>query len=114
MVGWADAGKTRLFSVEPLKSPNDIKAKRPWAWKDDPNFIEIYQVIGASAVRLGVTELYPAIQTLMVDVIFSSALTAVDLQWYTRVKYMNKNNSAIIVGGTVMRKDKYDELQDDF
>ncbi len=114
VVGWADAGKTRLFSVEPLKSPNDIKTKRPWAWKDDPIFIEFYQVIGASAVRLGVPEVYPALQTRMVDVISSSALTAVALQWYTRVKYMTKNNSAIIVGGTVMRKDKYDELPDDY
>ena len=83
LVGWGDAGKTRLFSVQPIKSPNDIKAKRPWAWKDDPVFIEFYQVVGASAVRLGVPEVYPALQTRMVDVVSSSALTAVALQWYT-------------------------------
>ncbi|MGB9338631.1 MAG: TRAP transporter substrate-binding protein DctP [Polyangiales bacterium] len=110
LVGWGDAGKTRLFSVEPIKSPNQIKAMRPWVWKDDPIFVEFYQVIGANAVRLGVPEVYPALQTRMVDVISSSALTAVALQWYTRVKYMTAHNSAIIAGGTVMRKDKYDEL----
>jgi TRAP-type C4-dicarboxylate transport system substrate-binding protein len=110
LVGWGDAGKTRLFSAEPIKSPNDIKAMRPWVWKDDPIFVEFYQVIGASAVRLGVPEVYPALQTRMVDVISSSALTAVALQWYTRVKYMTAHNSAIIAGGTMMRKDKYDEL----
>ena len=84
---------------------------RPWVWKDDPIFVEFYQVIGASAVRLGVPEVYPALQTRMVDVISSSALTAVALQWYTRVKYMTAHNSAIIAGGTVMRQDKYDELR---
>ena len=110
LVGWGDAGKTRLFSAQPIKSPNEIKAMRPWVWKDDPIFVEFYQVIGASAVRLGVPEVYPALQTRMVDVISSSALTAVALQWYTRVKYMTAHNSAIIAGGTVMRKDKYDEL----
>jgi TRAP-type C4-dicarboxylate transport system substrate-binding protein len=110
LVGWGDAGKTRLFSVEPIKSPSEIKAMRPWVWKDDPIFVEFYQVIGASAVRLGVPEVYPALQTRMVDVISSSALTAVALQWYTRVKYMTAHNSAIIAGGTVMRKDKYDAL----
>jgi TRAP-type C4-dicarboxylate transport system substrate-binding protein len=110
LVGWGDAGKTRLFSVKPIKSPNQIKAMRPWVWKDDPIFVEFYQVIGASAVRLGVPEVYPALQTRMVDVISSSALTAVALQWYTRVNYMTAHNSAIIAGGTVMRKDKYDEL----
>ena len=113
LVGWGDAGKTRLFSVQPIKSPNQIKAMRPWVWKDDPIFVEFYQTIGASAVRLGVPEVYPALQTRMVDVISSSALTAVALQWYTRVKYMTAHNSAIIAGGTVMRKDKYDELPED-
>ena len=110
LVGWGDAGKTRLFSVQPIKRPSEIKAMRPWVWKDDPIFVEFYQVIGASAVRLGVPEVYPALQTRMVDVISSSALTAVALQWYTRVKYMTAHNSAIIAGGTMMRQDKFDEL----
>jgi TRAP-type C4-dicarboxylate transport system substrate-binding protein len=113
LVGWGDAGKTRLFSVKPIKSPDEIKAMRPWVWKDDPIFVEFYQVIGASAVRLGVPEVYPALQTRMVDVVSSSALTAVALQWYTRVKYMTAHNSAIIAGGTMMRKDKFDELPPD-
>ena len=113
LVGWGDAGKTRLFSVAPITSPKQIKAMRPWVWKDDAIFVEFYQAIGASAVRLGVPEVYPALQTRMVDVVSSSALTAVALQWYTRVKYMTAHNSAIIAGGTVMRKDKYDELPAD-
>ena len=113
LVGWADAGKTRLFSVKPIKSPSELKAMRPWVWKDDPIFVEFYQVIGASAVRLGVPEVYPALQTRMVDVVSSSALTAVALQWYTRVKYMTAHNTAIIAGGTMMRKDEYDQLPDD-
>jgi len=113
LVGWGDAGKTRLFSGKPIKRPSEIKAMRPWVWKDDPIFVEFYQVIGASAVRLGVPEVYPALQTRMVDVISSSAITAVSFQWYTRVKYMTAHNSAIIVGGTMMRKDKYDELPPD-
>jgi TRAP-type C4-dicarboxylate transport system substrate-binding protein len=113
LVGWGDAGKTRLFSVQPIKRPSEIKAMRPWVWKDDPIFVEFYQVIGANAVRLGVPEVYPALQTRMVDVISSSALTAVALQWYTRVKYMTAHNSAIIAGGTMMRKDKFAELPPD-
>jgi TRAP-type C4-dicarboxylate transport system substrate-binding protein len=113
LVGWGDAGKTRLFSAKPIKRPSDIKAMRPWVWKDDPIFVEFYKVIGASAVRLGVPEVYPALQTRMVDVVASSAITAVSFQWYTRVKYMTAQNSAIIVGGTVMRLDKFEVLPPD-
>jgi TRAP-type C4-dicarboxylate transport system substrate-binding protein len=113
MVAWGDAGKTRLFSVDKIEKPSDIKSMRPWMWKDDLVFIEFYDVIGANGVRLGVPEVYPGLQTKMVDVVTSSALTAVALQWYTRVNYMTGHNSAIIAGGMVMRKEKIDGLQPD-
>jgi len=113
MVAWGDAGKTRLFSKKKIERPSDIKSMRPWLWKDDLIFIEFYDVIGASAVRLGVPEVYPGLQTNMIDVVTSSALTAVALQWYTRVKYMTGHNSSIIAGGMVMRKEKIDGLPTD-
>ena len=113
MVAWGDAGKTRLFSKKQIERPSDIKSMRPWLWKDDLIFIEFYDVIGASAVRLGVPEVYPGLQTNIIDVVTSSALTAVALQWYTRVKYMTGHNSSIIAGGMVMRKEKIDELPPD-
>lgn len=113
LIAWGDAGKTRLFSKNEIKRPSDIKSMRPWLWKDDLIFIEFYDVIGASAVRLGVPEVYPGLQTNMVDVVTSSALTAVALQWHTRVKYMTGHNSAIIAGGAVLRKDKVDALPPD-
>jgi len=110
LVGWGDAGRNRLFAAKPFRSPSDLKSLRPWVWKDELVFVELYDVIGANAVRLGVPEVYPALQTRMIDMVSSSALTAVALQWYTRVKYMTGWNSAIIAGGTMMRKDKFDEL----
>ena len=113
MVAWGDAGKTRLFSKKKIERPSDIKSMRPWLWKDDLIFIEFYDVIGASAVRLGVPEVYPGLQTNMIDVVTSSALTAVALQWYTRVKYMTGHNSSIIAGGMVLRKEKIDGLPPD-
>jgi TRAP-type C4-dicarboxylate transport system substrate-binding protein len=113
LIAWGDAGKTRLFSKNAIERPSDIKSMRPWLWKDDLIFIEFYDVIGASAVRLGVPEVYPGLQTNMVDVVTSSALTAVALQWHTRVKYMTAHNSAIIAGGAVLRKDKIDALPPD-
>ncbi len=113
ILGWGDAGKTRLFSKKPIRRPSDIKSMRPWVWKDDLIFVEFYDVIGASAIRLGVPEVYPALQTRMVDIVAASALAAVSLQWYTRVKHMTAHNSAIIAGGTVMNKDKFDSLPPD-
>jgi TRAP-type C4-dicarboxylate transport system substrate-binding protein len=71
------------------------------------------KVVGANPVRLGVPEVYPALQTRMVDTLPASALAAVALQWYTRLKYMSKRNSGIIVGATIIRTDKFEALTED-
>ena len=59
MLGWGDVGKTRLFSMERIERPADIKQLRPWAWKDDLIFTEFLKVVGANPVRLGVPEVPP-------------------------------------------------------
>ena len=113
LLGWGDVGKTRLFSMEKIERPSDIKKLRPWVWKDDLIFAEFLKVVGANPVRLGVPEVYPALQTRMVDTLPASALAAVSLQWYTRLKYLSKRNSGIIVGATIIRTDKFEALTED-
>jgi TRAP-type C4-dicarboxylate transport system substrate-binding protein len=46
----------------------------------------------------------------MVDTVPASALAAVALQWYTRLKYMAKDNFNIMVGGGIITQQKFDEL----
>jgi TRAP-type C4-dicarboxylate transport system substrate-binding protein len=113
LLGWGDVGKTRLFSMERIERPDDIKRLRPWAWKDDLIFTEFLKVVGANPVRLGVPEVYPALQTRMVDTVPASALAAVSLQWFTRLKYVSAQNSGIIVGATLMKKQKFEALSDE-
>jgi TRAP-type C4-dicarboxylate transport system substrate-binding protein len=54
LLGWGDAGRNRLFSAKPFRAPSDLKSLRPWVWKDELVFVELYDVIGANAIRLGV------------------------------------------------------------
>ena len=113
LLGWGDVGKTRLFSTERIERPSEIKKLRPWAWKDDLIFTEFLKIVGANPIRLGVPEVYPALQTGMVDTLPASALAAVSLQWYTRLKFVSKRNGGIIVGATIIRRDKFEALTDE-
>jgi TRAP-type C4-dicarboxylate transport system substrate-binding protein len=113
VLAWGDVGKTRLFSTERIERPSEIKKRRPWAWKDDVLFTELLKVIGANPVRLGMPEVYPGLQTRMIDTVPASALAALSMQWYTRLKYVSKSNSGIIVGATVIRKDRLEALSEE-
>lgn len=108
--GWGQAGKNRIFSVEEFQRPSDLKGMRPWVWKDDPVFAEYIHGIGANAVRLGLPEVYPGLQTRMVDVVPASAIAAVALQWHTRLNYIANRNFNLIVGAMIVKKEKLDAL----
>ena len=110
MLAWGEAGKNRLFSMEKFARPADLKTLRPWAWKDDPVFASYITTIGANPVRMGVPEVYGGLQTRMLDTVPASALAAVALQWYTRLNYMAKQNFGILVGGSLVKQEKFDEL----
>ena len=110
MLAWGEAGKNRIFSMDEIAKPDDLKTLRPWAWKDDPVFAAYITTIGANPVRMGVPEVYGGLQTRMLDTVPASALAAVALQWYTRLNYMAKENFGILIGGSLIKQEKFDAL----
>jgi len=110
LLTWGDGGKNRIFSVDPFARPEDLKAGRPWAWKDDPVFAAYLNVIGANPVRVGVPEVYAGLQTRMIDTVPASCITVVAIQWYTKLNYMAKQNFNIIIGGSIIKKEVFNQL----
>lgn len=110
LLTWGDGGKNRLFSTKAFAKPSDLKSVRPWAWKDDPVFAGYLGVIGANPVRVGANEVYGGLQTRMIDTVPSSAIMAVAIQWYTKLKFMAKQNLNIIIGGSIIKKEVFDRL----
>ncbi len=110
LLTWGDGGKNRLFSSKPFARPSDLKTGRPWAWKDDPVFAGYLSVIGANPVRVGAPEVYGGLQTRMIDTVPASCITAVAIQWYTKLNYMAKQNLNLIIGGSILKKEVFDQL----
>ncbi len=110
LLTWGDGGKNRIFSMDRFARPEDLKSERPWAWKDDPVFAAYLAVIGANPVRVGVPEVYGGLQTGMIDTVPASCITAVAIQWYTKLNYMAKQNFNIIIGGSIVKKPLFDQL----
>ena len=46
----------------------------------------------------------------MIDVAPASAIAALALQWFTKLKYMSKDSFGVIVGASVVKKEKFDQL----
>jgi TRAP-type C4-dicarboxylate transport system substrate-binding protein len=113
LLGWGDVGEGRIFSNRPILHPNDLRAVRPWVWRDDSMFGEFLSVIGANGVRLGVPEVLPALSTGQIDTFVASATAASALQWTTRVTHVTQQANSILVGATVLSTSKFDSLPPD-
>lgn len=111
LLGWGDVGKGRLFSTHRIERPADLRRARPWAPREDAIFSEFLDVVGAQPRRLGIPEVYPALQTGMVDTVPASALAAVALQWHTRLRFYSRDSAGILIGATVIRKERLDALR---
>jgi TRAP-type C4-dicarboxylate transport system substrate-binding protein len=113
LLGWGDAGFARQFAKKPILKPEDLKSVRPWVPRDDPTLPELMKIVGANGVPLGIPEVFPALQTGMVDTVVVSAIAAVALQWFRYVTHMSKEAPIAIVGATVLRSELYKSLPPD-
>ncbi|MFT3927583.1 MAG: TRAP transporter substrate-binding protein DctP [Myxococcales bacterium] len=105
LLGWGDAGFGRVMSNRPILMPSDYKAVRPWVPRDEAAFPEFMKIVGANGVPAGIPEVFPALQTGMIDTVMVSAIAAVALQWFRNVKFVAKEAQIPIVGATLIRKD---------
>lgn len=113
LLGWGDAGKGRLFSRRRIERPRDLRQARPWAPRADAIFSEFLNVVGANPRRLGIPEVLPALRTNMIDTVPGSALAVVALQWHPHLRFYSRRSTGVLVGATVLRKDRVDALSEE-
>jgi TRAP-type C4-dicarboxylate transport system substrate-binding protein len=113
MLGWFDVGFGRVFSRQPIERPTDYRKVRAWMWREDPMFPAFMEIVGANGVPLGLPEVFPALQTGMVDTVIASSIAAVGLQWFRYLTHMGEEASVAIVGASLITKRKFDALPKD-
>lgn len=111
LLGWGDAGFGRILGKKPILVPSDYKSVRPWVPRGDAALPELMRIVGANGVPLGIPEVFPALQTGMVDTVICSAIAAVALQWFRHVEYISKEAAVPIVGATLLRKELFTALK---
>jgi TRAP-type C4-dicarboxylate transport system substrate-binding protein len=113
LLGWFDIGFGRIFSKQAITRPGDLKKVRPWVWRDDPVFPELMKIVGANGVPLSLPEVFPALQTKMVDTVIASPVAALGLQWFNNVQYMTKQADIALVGATLVSNELFRSMPPD-
>ncbi len=110
VVAWGDAGWVRFFSKVPALRPQDYKGLKFFAWGSEPDQQSIMKSLGYTPVPLETSDILPAIQTGMIDVLPSTPYFALASQVYATAGHMLEINWAPIVGALVVTQKAWDAM----
>jgi TRAP-type C4-dicarboxylate transport system substrate-binding protein len=111
ILGWGDVGTLRIFSVKPIRRLQDFRAQRPWIYEESPLLKEFYRIVGCKGVPVGLIDVYQALQTGLIEVVWGSALTATLLRWHSHTKYVSRP-IGLLQGAVVLRRGFWDALDE--
>lgn len=110
VLAWGDAGWVRFFSKEAAVRPDDYKRMKFFAWGSEPEQQAIMKSLGYTPVPLETTDILPAIQTGMINVVPSTPYFALATQVYNTAPHMLEINWAPIVGALVVTRKAWDDM----
>lgn len=110
LLGWSDYGRGRVFSTRPVARPADLRGAHVWTLADDPIAPEFLHVVGATPVELPLGGVMGALNAGQVDTVVASASAVSALQWHTRLTHVMQQSNAVLVGGTLIAKPRFDAL----
>lgn len=88
LLGWADVGFVYLFSNQPIRDPDELRAAKVWTWSGDKLAELFFKAFEVSPIPLALPDVLTSLQMGVVDAVYSPPLACIALQWFTRVKYM--------------------------
>jgi hypothetical protein len=110
VLAWGDAGWVRFFSKDPAVRPDDFRKMKFFTWGSEPDQQAIMKSLGYTPVPLETSDILPAIQTGMINVVPSTPYYALATQIYTSAPHMLEINWAPIVGALVLTKKAWDDM----
>jgi len=101
---WGHAGWVHLFSVEPLNRVEDLQRQKIFVWAGDDDLVQWWKREGFHPVALAATDILTGLETGMIEVLPTTPLAALALQWFRLTPYMHDLGLAPFIGATIVTK----------
>lgn len=113
VLAWADAGFVRFFTKNPVRTPDDLRRQKLFAWAGDDKFIEVWKKGGFNAVPLPSTEISTALSTGLVNALPTTPQAAVLFGWFNSAKNMTDVPWGVLYGAIVVSKTTWEKIPAD-
>ena len=109
--GFAAGGFAVVMANTPVTSLDDLKGKRVWIPENDPISYAAMETLSLSPVVLPLTDVLTGLQTGLIDIVATSPIGALVLQWHTKVDYMTELPLVYTFGFMAVQKKAFDKLR---
>ncbi len=110
LVHWGHGGWIHLFSRQPIRGLPDLKAQKLFVWAGDDATVQTWRKNGFQPVPLAATDILLGFQTKMIDVVPTTPIAALSLQWYRQTPHMMGMGLAPLVGAVVVTKTAWEKI----
>jgi TRAP-type C4-dicarboxylate transport system substrate-binding protein len=110
VVAWAEAGWVRFFCKQPAARPQDLKARRLFAWAGDSEQVEMMKALGYHPVVLETVDIVSGLQTGLIDTVPVTPVWALATQVDQAAPYMIDVKWAPVVGAIIFTRKVWDEM----
>jgi len=108
--GFAEGGFAKLMSNVPVRRLDDLKGRKIWVPEGDRISYAAMQALGLAPVTLPLTDVLTGLQTGLIDIVATSAVGALVLQWHTKVKYVTDLPLEYIVATLAIARPSFEKL----
>ena len=112
LLHWGTGGWIHRFSKQPLRTVDALRRQKIFTGAGDTDGVELWRRNDFQAVALATTDLLTSLQTGMVEVVPTTPLAALSLQWFRHTPYMQDLGLAPLVGATVITRTVWDRLDE--
>jgi TRAP-type transport system periplasmic protein len=108
--GFCGGGYAYLLSTKSISTIDEVKATKVWAPAGDPVAEVGFKFIGASTVNLPIADVYPSLQTGLLETVGGPLPLIIGFQWHTKLKFMADVPIALTTGALAFDKRAFDKI----
>jgi len=103
-LGWIDSGWVRIFSKQPIRTPDDMRQTRLYTWTRDNPQTELLKGLGFRPVPIDSTQVTPSLQTGLIDTVPLPPFYVLAARIYKVAPHMIDLNYVPLVGALVINE----------
>ena len=112
LLGWSEVGAINIMANTPIRKPEDLSNVKMWLWEGDPVANATFKAMKINPIPLSITDVMTSLETGMINGIYASPLSAIALQWFTKMKYALSLPITNASGAVLISKRAFNKLSE--